>query len=284
MNHVARGLLRNYDIYERSGFPDSMTIPRLDAARQVVSDCIAGDRFIELVQELARISNEGISGHRYRVQGLNDLLHTVEQFGYRYNAETSTFVEDPAIHRTRNWGVLEDGDTYVFTLIRIDVVGNSKLVQQYPETVIKETFADLREMLREVVEVRDGRIWNWEGDGATAAFYGAGTQLTGTLAAISLLHELFFYNALLCRLPEDLRIRAAVHSGRLQFFEEFERMQGADFSHLVEMESKFTAPQTLSLSETVYTGLTNEVAEWLEPVACEGGRTLYSYRLRFGAA
>ncbi|MFW5994468.1 MAG: hypothetical protein ACOCRN_00005 [Spirochaetia bacterium] len=283
MNHVARGLLRNYDIYERSGFPESMTIPRLDAARQVVSDCIAGDKFIELVKELARISNEGLSGHQYRVQGLNELLRAVEQFGYRYNAETSTFVEDSAIHRTRNWGVLEDGGSYVFTLIRIDVVGSSKLVQQYPDSVIQATFADLREMLREVVEARDGRIWNWEGDGATAAFYGAGTQLTGTLAAISLLHELFFYNALSCPLAEDLRIRAAVHSGRLQYFEKFERMQGHDFGYLVEMESKFTAPQTLSLSETVYTGLTNEVAEWLEPIPCNGARTLYGYRLRFGA-
>lgn len=259
-----------------------MTIPRLDAARQVVSDCIQADKFIDLVQELARISDEGVSGHVYRIQGLNELLRAVEQFGYRYVADTKTFVEDSSVQRTRNWGVLEDGRTYVFTLIRMDVVGNSRLVQQYSQDTVQQTFSDLRGIFHDVVEWRGGRIWNWEGDGATAAFYGAGTQLTATLSAISFLHELFFYNALSCRLSEELRVRTAVHSGQLQYFEDFGRMQGPDLAQLVEMESKFTEPQTLSLSKTVYTGLTNEVAEWIEPVTHDTARVLYRYRLRFG--
>ena len=282
MNHVARSLIRNYDLHERTGFPDSMTIPARDAAAQLVDDFLSEGRFVELVQELARISSEGLAGRRHRVRGLTPLIHEIEALGYRFNAETSTFSEDTHFHTTRNWGVLEEGQTYVFSLMRIDVVGNSRLVQKYPDETIQYTYSDLRMMFREVVEFRGGRVWNWEGDGATAAFYGADTQPAAALSAVALIHELFFYNALRRRIEENLLVRVAVHNGQLEYRSQFEEMKSPVLERLVEIESKYTKPQSAYMSETVFTGLVNEIAEWLEPVRIEPGTTLYRYRLQFG--
>ncbi|MFP4643176.1 MAG: hypothetical protein ACLFM0_02345 [Spirochaetales bacterium] len=280
MNHVARDVLRGYDIYERTGFPYSMTIPGRDAASQVVDDFLELDRFVDLVQALARISYRGISGRSYRITGLSELISAVESHGYRFDRETLTFREDTMVQKTKNWGVLEEGETYVFSLVRVDVVDNSRLVRSYPEDVIERTYADLRRIFQEVIEFRDGRVWNWEGDGATAAFRGAATQLPATLSAISLLHELFFYNTLSRSLAEDLRIRVAVHNGWLQYANRFESISGSDLDKLVEIESKHCEPQSVFVSETVYNGLTNEVAEWLSPTG-NPAIPLYRYRLEF---
>lgn len=283
MNHVARDVLRGYDIYERTGFPDSMTIPGRDAASQMVNDFLELDRFVDLVRVLARISHRGIAGRSYRITGLRELIQAVEAYGYRFDRDALTFREDTAVHTTRNWGVLEDGKTYVFSLVRVDIVENSRLVRSYPDEVIQRTYADLRKIFREVVEFREGRVWNWEGDGATAAFRGAETQLPATLSAISLIHELFFYNALKRKLAEELRVRVAVHNGWIQYANRFENMGGSDLEKLVEIESKYCEPQSVFVSETIYNGLTNEVAEWLAP-AGTSTMPLYRYRLEFAEA
>ncbi len=282
MNHVARLIDRNYDIHERSGFPETMVIPGRDAAKQIVLDLLAWNRFIELIQQLARIQRDGISGRMYRVPGLRALIRSVEEMGFHFDAETCTFHEDAARNRTPNWGVLEEGRNYVVSLLRIDIVGNSRLVKDYPNDIIQQTYAELREIFQTAVDGRNGRVWNWEGDGATAAFYGENTQLTATLAAVNIVHELFFYNALRCRLPMDLQVRAAVHNGQIEYHEKFERMKGPAFSTLVEIESKHGKPQSVYLSETVYTALTAEVADWLTPLRLKSGVNLYRYELKFG--
>jgi len=282
MNHVARLIDRNYDIYTRSGFPDSMVIPGRDAAKQIVYDLLAWNRFIELIQHLARIQRDGISGRMYKVPGLRALVHSVEDMGFHFDPQTYTFHEDVARNRTPNWGVLEEGQNYVVSLLRIDIVGNSRLVKDHPNDVIQQTYAELREIFQETVDRRNGRVWNWEGDGATAAFYGENTQLTATLAAVNVVHELFFYNALRCRLPQDLQVRAAVHNGQIEYHNRFEQMKGPAFSTLVEIESKHGKPQSVYLSETVYTALTSEVADWLTPVRLRSGVNLYRYELKFG--
>lgn len=282
MNHVARLIDRNYDIHERSGFPDTMVIPGRDAAKQIVLDLLAWNRFIELIQQMARISRDGLSGRMYRVAGLHALIRSVEEMGFHFDPQTCTFHEDAARNRTRNWGVLEEGRNYVVSLVRIDIVGNSRLVKDYPDEIIQPTYAELREIFQGVVERRNGRVWNWEGDGATAAFYGENTQLTATLAAVNVVHELFFYNALRRRLPQDLQVRVAVHNGQIEYHEKFEQMKGQAFSTLVEIESKHGKPQAVYLSETVYTALTAEVAEWLTPVRVKSGMNLYRYELSFG--
>ncbi len=280
MNHIARDVLHGYDIHKRTGFPDSMTIPSRDAAAQVVHDFLELDRFVDLVQTLARISERGIAGRSYRVSGLSELIRTVESYGYRFDRNTLTFREDTAVQKTRNWGILEDGEHYVFSLLRVDIVENSRLVRSYPEDIVQGTYADLRNIFRSVVEFRDGRVWNWEGDGATAAFRGAETQLSATLTAISLIHELFFYNALTRKLSEELRVRVAVHNGWLKYSNQFENIVGSDLDKLIEIESHYCEPQSVLVSETVYNGLTNEVAEWFAPVGT-ASMPLYRYRLEF---
>ena len=38
MQRVARTVIRDYDVYERSGFPANIPMPRADAARHILKD------------------------------------------------------------------------------------------------------------------------------------------------------------------------------------------------------------------------------------------------------
>ncbi len=283
MNQVVRLLVRDYDLHERTGFPESMPIPGRDAAKQIVTDLLEWNRLVELVQILAHISRAGLAGRPYRIAELQTLILAIEELGYQFEWSSCTFFEDSQRTRTRNWGVLEDGSTCLLTLLRIDIVGNSTLVREYPDDVIQRTYGDLRKMFREIIEERNGRVWNWEGDGATAAFYGGDTQLAATLCGFELIHQLFFYNALSCRLDSDLQVRCAIHQGPIEYHQHFERIKGPTMTTLVDIESRYCAPQAVCLSEMVYTGLNNALARWLAPVESHESMPLYQYTLRLGA-
>ncbi|MFP4510502.1 MAG: hypothetical protein ACLFNQ_10255 [Spirochaetaceae bacterium] len=283
MNQVVRLVVRDYDIHERSGFPVSMSIPGRDAAKQIVSDFLEWNRIVELVQLLARISRSGLAGRTYRIAELQALILAIEELGYQFEWSSCTFFEDARRTKTRNWGVLEDNVTYMLTLLRIDIVGNSRLVKDYPEDVIQRTYSDLRRMFREITESRNGRVWNWEGDGATAAFYGGDTQMAATLCGVELMHQLFFYNALSCRLESDLQIRCAVHHGPVEYHQLYEQIKGPTMTTLVDIESRYCAPQSMCLSEMVYTGLNNALVRWMSPVESHESMPLYQYSLRLGA-
>ncbi len=283
MNQVVRLVVRDYDIHERSGFPDSMSIPGRDAAKQIVSDFLEWNRLVELVQMLARVGRSGLAGRQYRIAELQALVQAIEELGYQFEWSSCTFFEDSSRTKTRNWGVLEEGSTYMVTLLRIDIVGNSTLVRTYPDDIIQQTYGDLRRMFRTIMEARNGRVWNWEGDGATAAFYGGDTQLTAALCGVELIHQLFFYNALHCRLNTDLQVRAAIHHGPVEYHHHFEQVKGPTMTTLFDIESRYCSPQAVCLSEMVYTGLNNELARWLYPVESHQSMPLYEYSLRLGA-
>lgn len=45
MYHVVRRIIPDYDIYKRTGFPESFAIPNRDAADAIISDIIKEDLF-----------------------------------------------------------------------------------------------------------------------------------------------------------------------------------------------------------------------------------------------
>ena len=49
-----------------------------------------------------------------------------------YDNNNKMFVEDSSIRISRNWGVLLEEEEYTFSFIRLDIVGNTKLVKKYP--------------------------------------------------------------------------------------------------------------------------------------------------------
>ena len=70
-------------------------------------------------------------GKKYSISYLREIVNGVIDLGYIFDNQNKLFVENPRIQRTKNWGILMDGEDYLFTFLRLDIVGNTKLVKKF---------------------------------------------------------------------------------------------------------------------------------------------------------
>ena len=281
MIHLARRFIRNYDLYERMGFSRNMSIPNKDAARQIVSDMKESELMLEFVSTLIKIHEIGLGGRKYKIPYLGEMVGEIRKTGLIYDKQTNMFYEDPRVMQTMNWGVLRENEEYIFTFLRIDIVGNSTLVRQHPEKVIKKTYADLRTIVHNSIIKRNGRIWNWEGDGGLVAFYLSNKNIYAVISAMEILHELHVYNMVRSVLDSPLRVRMAVHSGLCQFRHNFEDIKSDTIKKIMYLESACTKPDTISVSSAVYQMLNQTMVEQLRQVNSDTELPYYCYELRW---
>jgi class 3 adenylate cyclase len=278
---LVRRIFPEYDLKKRTGFPESVPVPARDAAKQIVEDVVEHGRFVEFVALLVQVHSQGFRGTKLRIAGLKVLMDELEELGYLYNPDQGRFAENSSLRKTRNWGVLREGDEYYLSFLRVDVAGNSRLVREKPAEAVEAAYADLRTRLVEAAEQREGRLWNWEGDGGVCAFYGDEADSRATLASLAFTNAMIMYNALDCPLGEPLQVRTALHAGKIAYRASFDQMKGAVLARLERIESEHTEPGTVTASQTVYESLSPAVAHLLR---ARSGTKFFSYAPRFEPA
>jgi hypothetical protein len=280
---LARRFIKNYDINKRTGFPDSIPVPRRDAANQIVNDIKDSSYFLDFANTLIDIHYNGYMGRPYSIAGLREIVKEIQDQGYIFDKEYKMFVEDPNVRRTRNWGVLRDGEEYLFTFLRYDIVGNSVLVREYQDDVIQKTYSDLQNIVQKSIDKRNGRIWISEGDGGLIAFYFLNKNRFAVLSAIEIINELFIYNYTDCVLGKPLEVRISVHTGLCPYMIDQEAINKNDtVKKIVEIESKHTKPNTVTISNPVYAALDHVLAGGLVQISAGSGNMerMYSYALK----
>ena len=278
---LARKVIPNYDLYARLGFPRSMAIPNNDAARQIITDIIKQDYFIEFVALLIEASNRGVMGRRYSIPHLDSIINGVFQLGYLYDNTNAMFVENPRNSLSRNWGTLKQGKEYGFAFMRLDIADNSGTVRENSEKDVRKAYDYLREITNKAVIKRNGRIWSWDGDGGLSSFFFGNKQQSAVMAGKEILHELFFYNYLDRPLKNPLKIRVAVHSGEFEYSSEEEELKACEVVKKVgEIESKFTKPGTMTISQPVKVMLDNIASIGIKLLSGTGSNEYYNYEFK----
>jgi hypothetical protein len=246
-----RKLIHNYDIHRQTGFPESISVPKRDAAAQILRDIRENQLVVPFVNILVDTHINGHMGRPYPIANIREILREVHSMGYIYDQEYKMFVENPNVQRTRNWGVLREGEEHAFTILRLDIVGNSTLVRENSDDLIQEAYAGLRWIVQEAVDRRNGRIWSWEGDGGLAAFYFSNKNMFALLAGMEIIHELFLFNKIQCRLNKPLSARVAIHSGPCLYTSNMEELKKLDtIKKIGDIEANFTKPNTMTISNT----------------------------------
>lgn len=279
MQSIARTVIPNYDIYERSGFPAAIGMPRADAARHLWKDFLREGLLMKFIEALIHVTSDGYMGRQVRIVALPRIIAEVEEQGFRYSPDKGVFVEDGGGVRTMGWGTLREGRTYEFALLRLDIAGNTEMVRRYARTEIAAVYGKVRQMISQLVEKRDGRIWGWEGDGCVAAFYFADKTIQATLCGMEIVHELFVYNLLGRTLPEPVRTRLAVHAGPCRFQMSVKESSGDTIRRTEVQESRYTPPNCLTVSPGVYTDLGSKLSPLFSPIPGPDNSPVYCYSL-----
>jgi hypothetical protein len=284
IERVAKDVIPGYDLHERTGFPPNIPLQVQTAASRIVDDIVVEDKFLHFIERLVRLDREGFMGRPYRIAGLREIFKFIGAEGYLWDEETGHFMEDPRIRRTQDWGRLIPGEELRFSLLRVDVVKNSRIVKVHGESAARGAYDDLRGILARCAERRSGRIWSWEGDGALAAFLFGHSTTSSVLAGMALLHELFVYNRAYNRMGESVRVRASVHTGPIRYDPDVgEILRQETCREVVESESRWTPPDCLSISPAVAGTLDRVILDRFKPAAEQGSRA-FIYSIGLGVA
>ncbi len=281
MVRIMKMLNNSYDLYERTGFPPTIPIPSIDAARQITRDIIADGLLVDFVKALVEVNTDGIMGKKISIRFLSQIIKELETLGYVYDEADRDFKEKSDGRKTAHWGVLLEGKTYDLTFVMIDIVRNTELVRKYDQAVIAEIYGTVRDMFVKVIEKRNGRVWVWEGDGGLAAFYFNDKNVQAVLCGVDLLLELFFYNLLSSPLKEGLKVRIAVHTGPCQLAAHIEKTESDTLHTLKLLSDEFTIPDSMTISPSVYSDMGSKLELFFKPVTLKTGKYLYRYQMEW---
>ena len=241
-----------YDIYERSGYPEGYPIANQDAASRIVTDMYNDGVYIDFVEMLIRVDSQGYMGRSYELRGLDDVIGDIIQAGYNYDKTTIQFFENQQERITRNWGRLLDGDERQMAVMRLDVAGNSILVKENPGNLIEKAYKDLRKIVTASVVSRLGRLWSWEGDGALAVFMLGNYSRMAIFSGMEILNEMFLYNKADNPLKTDIKLRLSVHGGNMTYSaNETDCLKADTVRKAITLESKAASPDSLVISESL---------------------------------
>lgn len=249
---VADKLIKDYDIYASTGFPENIPIPRNTMAKQIIEDINRGNLFVQFVALLIDIHEKGYMGKDFFISNLRELVKEVIDAGYLYDKSKRIFVENPRIRRTRNWGILKEGTEYNFSFLRMDITGNTKLVRTYPRNTIDRVYGNIRSIFNHAIDQRHGRVWQWEGDGGLGAFYLSDNETKATLTAMDILHKIFLYNRMENPIEEPILVRLAVQCGNCEYSKSTEHLHENDtIKSIIMLENTYTKPDSLTVSDKI---------------------------------
>ena len=252
MIRFARMVDPDYDIYKRCGFMEGHPISNQNAANRIVIDMLTDGYYVDFVETLVRIDNEGFMGRRYAFRGLDDVIGDVIQAGYSYDEKTYQFFEDQSKGVSRNWGRLLEGDERQMAVLRLDVAGNSILVKENPKSSVNKAYDDLHKIITEAVVSRLGRLWTWEGDGGLGVFMLGDYARMAIFAGMEILNEMFVFNKNHNPLNSNVKLRIAIHTGSLAYTESETQYLKADIVRkAITLESKAAVPNSLVISESL---------------------------------
>ncbi len=281
MTGLVRSFIPHYNLHERTGIPDSMSVPNQEAGNQIMKDMVKNETFLDFVLLLVKVGDQGYKGRYFKIPYLWAIINEVIALGYQYDSENDIFIENSSERRTRNWGALRQGEEYTITFLRIDIVGNSELVRRYSQKKIAHAYGSLREVVEAAIRRRDGRLWSWDGDGGLAAFFRGKKHQDAVLAGMEILHELFLFDHTTNPLDESLKVRIAAHGGPFVYSADEEALQNSEtVERTMYIEQQLCKPSMLVVSEVVKMMLDSLALGRLKEFRDDSSNRFYSYALK----
>jgi hypothetical protein len=279
MEKLAARVMPGYDLHDRSGFPPNIPVPQASAAHQIVMDMAREGYVRRFTEVLIEVTNNGVMGRTVPVRVLPQIIKEIEALGYEFKEEYGIFVEAGQGGKTKGWGIMRQESVYDLSFLRMDIVGNTELVRRHSRPVVTQVYDEIRQIFTGVVEKREGRLWQWEGDGGTAAFYFGAKNVQATLGGMEFLQELFMYNLLRCPFSRPVHTRLAVHTGPCQFLEDFKEIRSDTLRRLEIIEGEFAEADSLVVSPGVYSDMGNKLDTFFKPIQVSRHNLLYKYKL-----
>ncbi|MDH5656151.1 MAG: hypothetical protein OEZ34_09600 [Spirochaetia bacterium] len=237
-----------------SGEPFGLTLQPEQAARTIVKHFAQKNRLHELIVLLIHTNeNSSVVRRSIKIQGLNEFLQKMGGMGLVYNSASDTITQKAA-GETDTWGYLEEGASYNFAFLSIDIAGNSVIQSKYPKQDIEEVYTRMYKIIEGTVKHYNGKIWTWAGDGGIAAFYLGNITEDAVNSAINIQTRMIPFNLSSRRnkFHEPIHLRIASHQGPTMYKENKGAILSEAINYVAHLEKKGTAADAVAISKEVY--------------------------------
>ena len=274
------------DLYKLTGHTENLSIPIKEAAFNVVEHFHRTKKLIPLLNLIIHSAKVGFKGEQVVFNNLKKIFHEMIECGYKYNPEINKIIIIEKNGKRTDWGFLEEGLIYNFSFISIDICENSKLFQKYETSIIRQTYQNFKNIVKSLVEKRDGRIWTWEGDGGIAAFHIKDYINQSILSAIDILSAMPIFNSTSNYINDDILIRIGINVGDAQYKEDVDMIDSDSINKTRIIEKKHTYPMSISVTYNTYQHLDSIIKHYFQNEIING-ESIYNLKMpllgaRFG--
>lgn len=272
IRRIGADMDEKFDLYQASGFGPNIRIPN-----KVAVDCLL-DHFREEKQLIALIThliqNEGKStgGSAMQLRGKAELLAVLAGNSYVYDDEYGQFVKDQRLRATPDWGFMIDGKDYHLTIASIDLAGSSSFSAEGNIEAAQKAMTAFRDYVRQNVELWNGRIWRWSGDGGVAVFYGMDAVNRCVIAMSACLLNFPVFVVRRTRLPDSVEpgLRIGIHQGIAAYRKDVQTIFSEDIRLAMEIEQKYCPLNSIAVTPGIKSMLRGETAQRFDPAPLPG--------------
>ena len=262
INELGRLLFKSYDSHNLSGTSDHISISPRKCAIVLVEQCQKNRKIPALIKLAVELDGGILLGRHIRVDGLELFLNRLARNGYVYNFQNMKLVSTSKdIGEMVNWGCLKDGKQYEMTVMSLDLVKNSALLRRHGTRKMEKLYYQLWRYLKQQLDIYDGRMWSWAGDGGIMAFTFKNHACRAVRCAISIQSTLAVFNMSVAPLlSDDIALRIGLDTGCIKFYAATGKIVSETINYAAHLEKKSTEPGKISISADVAAALNSKCA------------------------
>jgi class 3 adenylate cyclase len=247
----------SFNIHAVAAVDEKVSISPLNAARILVQECENRKKILDLFTFAFELEGVPLNGRKVALEGLENILYRLSRTGVYYNYQSRKIInirEDKA--SLLNWGALRSGKEYPVVIASVDICRNSELVRKYKPGMMEKVYYRLWGFLKHKLDLYEGRLWSWAGDGGLFAFRGEKSIPDAVSCALEILYTMPVFNVQPYKpIKDDISLRIAMDFGKVKFMDDTGRIVSDVINYAAHLEKQATKPGALSISNDVYTRL-----------------------------
>ncbi len=263
IEELGKLIYKRYDGHIAAGVKNHITMSPKKCANALVQFINDSKKTLQLIKLIIEMDDSTLNGKAITINGLESYMNKLAKSDIYYDfKKRKLYNSKKNALEMINWGTLKDEKTYNITIMSLDIVGNSKLVQKYGTKIIEKVYFRLRNFVEQKILDYDGRIWNFAGDGGLIAFTSKEHIPRSVLCALEIRASLSVFN-IRPDLPitDDISLRLALDTGKIKFSSDTGHIVSDVINYAAHLEKSGTLPGEISISENVKKKLPAKIAK-----------------------
>ncbi len=260
---LGKYIFKKYSTHKLEKMEEYMSISVSTAARRLITECEDKNKLDDLIVFILEADGTSLNGKTVTVQGLENFLYRLSRTGRFFDFNKRKIVSyDRDKTLLPNWGTLREGKLYPIVIASVDICKNSELVKKYKPSVMEKVYFRFSNHLKQKLEIYNGRVWSWAGDGGLIAFRNEKGPERAVACCLEVLLTMPIFNrSSQVPIEEHIDLRIGMDMGDVKFSNDTGRIVSDVINFAAHLEKSGTEVNGISISEKIYEKLSKALKD-----------------------